>query len=227
MKNMKTKIIIIAVVIIVITAFFGWRYYYLPNVVMAGRSPVMQNAKISSQASKKETGKVKSAPAINMRTKPKVVEKENLLKNGRFKERLENWQLWQSAKTFSNTVNIINVTSKTFKNAVRIENPIKKLVGIQQRVKVKSNTVYRLSGIVRSTATNNNDIIFGGRIGFFLPPQKEKQIVWMSEYNQWWEKEVIFTNKINGMATVYIHMGYGGVASTGEFSDVRLEEMGR
>ena len=223
---MKTKIIIITVVIITIAVIFGWRYYYLPNVVMADRSPVLQNDKINSQAAKKETGKVKSAPVINMRTKPKVVEKENLLKDGRFKEKLKNWQLWHSAKTFSNSVKFINVTGKNFGNAVRIENPIKKLVGVQQRVKVKSNTVYRLSGIVRSTATNNNDIIFGGRIGFFLPPQKEKQIVWMSEYNQWWEKELIFTNKINGMATVYIHMGYGGVASTGEFADIKLEKVG-
>ena len=223
---MKTKIIIITVVIITIAVIFGWRYYYLPNVVMADRSPVLQNDKINSQAAKKETGKVKSAPVINMRTKPKVVEKENLLKDGRFKEKLKSWQLWRSAKAFSNTVKVINVTAKTFENAVRIENPIKKLVGVQQRVKVKSNTVYRLSGIVRSTATNNNDIIFGGRIGFFLPPQKEKQIVWMSEYNQWWEKELIFTNKINGMATVYIHMGYGGVASTGEFADIKLEKVG-
>jgi len=148
---------------------------------------------------------------------------ENLLKNGQFKEKLKNWQLWHSAKTFSNTVKIISVVGKNFRNAVRIENPLKKLVGIQQGVKVKSNAVYRLSGTVRSTATNNNEIIFGGRIGFYLPGQKEKQIVWMSEYNQWWKKELVFTNQFTGMATVYVHMGYGNVASTGEFTDVRLE----
>ncbi len=222
---MKTKIIVIIVVLISIAALFGWRYYYLPNVVMAGRSPVLKKTKINSQSIKKETKKVKSAPVINMRTKPKMVKKENLLKDGQFKEKLKNWQLWHSAKTFSNTVKFINVTGKNFKNAVRIENPIKKLVGIQQLVKVKSNTIYRLSGTVRSTATNNNDIIFGGRIGFYLPPQKEKQIVWMSEHNQWWRKELIFTNQVTGMATVYIHMGYGNVASTGEFTNISLEKI--
>ena len=220
---MKTKIIVIIVVLISIAALFGWRYYYLPNVVMAERSPVLQKAKISSQTAKKETEKVKSVPVINMRTKPKVVKKENLLKDGQFKEKLKTWQLWQSAKTFSNSVKIINITGKNFKNAVRIENPMQKLVGIQQLVKVKSNTIYRLSGTVRSTATNNNDIIFGGRIGFYLPGQKEKQIVWMSEHDKWWRKELIFTNQITGMATVYVHMGYGGVASTGEFTDISLE----
>ncbi|RLD12314.1 MAG: hypothetical protein DRI44_01115 [Chlamydiae bacterium] len=102
---------------------------------------------------------------------------------------------------------------------------MKKLVGIQQRVRVVSNVVYKLSGIARSTAAKNNKIIFGGRIGFFLPPQKEKQIVWMSEYNHWWKKELIFTNQVTGMATVYVHMGYGGVASTGEFTNIRLEKL--
>ena len=154
---------------------------------------------------------------------PKVVGSENMLVDGQFKEKLKNWQLWHSAKTFSNSVKFINVIGKNFKTALRIENPMKKLVGVQQLVKVKSNTIYRLSGIVRSTAANNNDIIFGGRIGFYLPPQNEKQIVWMSEYNQWWAKELIFTNQVTGMATVYVHMGYGGVSSTGEGTDIRLE----
>ena len=223
---MKTKIIIIAVVLISIAALFGWRYYYLPNVVMAERSPVLQKTKINSKSIKKKSGKVKSAPVINMRTKPKVVKKENLVKNGGFKEKLKQWQFWQSAKTHSNTVKFINVANKNFQSAVRIENPMKKLVGIQQLVKVKSNAIYRLSGIARSTATKNNDIIFGGRLGFYLKGQKEKQIVWMSEHNQWWKKELIFTNQVSGMATVYIHMGYGNIASTGEFTNIKLEKIG-
>jgi len=48
-----------------------------------------------------------------------------------------------------------------------------------------SDAVYRLSGTVRSVATNNPDIVFGGRIALWQIGQKEKQIVWMSEYNQW------------------------------------------
>ena len=76
------------------------------------------------------------------------------------------------AKIFSNTIKFINVTGKNFKNAIRIENPMKKLVGIQQRVKVKSNSVYRLSGSARSTVTNISEILFGGRIGLYIPGQK-------------------------------------------------------
>jgi|GEM_PF-460161 len=148
--------------------------------------------------------------------------KINLLKNGNFDNKLENWSFWQSAKTLSNTVKIISVSGKKFKNAVRIENPMKKLVGIQQRVRVISNAVYKLSGIARSLG-NDKSKIFGGRIALWLPPQKEKQIVWMSEYNNWWKKDLIFTNQVTGIATVYVHMGYGGVASTGEFTNIRLE----
>jgi len=218
---MKTKLFIILFVILMVAALFGWRYYYLPNVVMAKRTPVDQKTKIDS-ASEEKTGEVKSAPVVNIRTEPKVVEKLNLLKNGSFNEKFKNWQLWHSAKTLSNTVKIINVTGKKFRNAVRIENPMKKLVGIQQRVRVISNAVYKLSGIARSLG-NDKSIIFGGRIGFYLPPQKEKQIVWMSEYNNWWKKELVFTNQVTGIATVYVHMGYGGVASTGEFTNIRLE----
>ena len=101
---------------------------------------------------------------------------------------------------------------------------MKKLVGIQQRVHVVSNAVYKLSGIARSLG-NDKSKIFGGRIGFYLPPQKEKQIVWMSEHDKWWKKELVFTNNITGTAIVYVHMGYGNVASTGEFTNIRLEKL--
>ncbi|MCX7847450.1 MAG: hypothetical protein N2595_05440, partial [bacterium] len=56
--------------------------------------------------------------------------------------------------------------------------------------------------------------------------QPEVQLVWMSEYNYWWPKEVVFTNKdYDGAAVVYAHMGYGKFASTGEFTNIRLEEV--
>ncbi len=221
---MKTKLFIILFVILIITALFGWRYYYLPNVVMAKRTPVGQKTKISSSSYKKLIDRVESSTVINMRTEPEIVEKPNMLKNGSFNEKLKNWQLWHSAKSFSNTVKIINVSGKKFKNAVRIENPMKKLVGIQQIVRVVSNTVYKLSGIARSLG-NDKSKIFGGRIAIWLPPQKEKQIVWMSEYDHSWKKELIFTNQVSGIATLYVHMGYGRVASTGEFTNISLEKL--
>ncbi|MEA3496282.1 MAG: hypothetical protein U9R42_09630, partial [Bacteroidota bacterium] len=69
------------------------------------------------------------------------------------------------------------------------------------------------------------NIFFGGKLAFFIPGQKEKQIIRISEYNQWWRKELIFTNQVSGIATVYVHIGYGNVASTGDFTNIRLEEI--
>ncbi len=112
-----------------------------------------------------------------------------------------------------------------FSNGVlKIQNPYKKLIGVQQRVNVVSGAVYRLSGVARFVATTQANMIFVGRISFYLPSQKEQQLVWMSEYNQWSQKELVFTNKVVGTATILVHLGYGGVGTTGEFTNVRLEK---
>ncbi len=47
----------------------------------------------------------------------------------------------------------------------------------------------------------------------------------MSECTDWWRRQVEFTNQVTGTAVVYVHLGYGKVASTGEFSDIRLERI--
>ncbi len=150
----------------------------------------------------------------------------NLVKNSCFADNLNNWYKWKDANKYTNSIKIIsNVRCKNIKNAVRIENPYKKFLGVRQNINVSSGTIYQLTGYARSIYDNRKKL-FGGRIGFWLPPQKEKEIVWMSEYNQWWKKELVFTNQVSGMATVYVHMGYGNVASTGEFTDIRLEKIG-
>jgi|GEM_PF-1367306 len=152
----------------------------------------------------------------------------NLLKNGIFKSELSNWSYWQYARQTTNSVTVVEANGlRSIDFALRLENPEAKLLGIAQNVNVVSGAIYRLSGIARSVTTEDPKIIFGGRIGFWLPPQKEKQIVWMSEYNKWWGKELIFTNQVNGHATVYVHMGYGNVSSTGEFTDIRLENISK
>ena len=140
-----------------------------------------------------------------------------LIKNGRFLDGMDDWHYWQYGVTHTNNVIIQN-------NVLRIENPFKKLIGVQQSVNVVSGTVYKLSGVARSVATTQSDIIFGGRIAFFLPPQKEKQLVWMSEYNQWSQKELVFTNEVTGEAAILVHLGYGSVGTTGEFTNIRLEQ---
>ncbi|MCX7001950.1 MAG: hypothetical protein NTV22_01605 [bacterium] len=50
-------------------------------------------------------------------------------------------------------------------------------------------------------------VLFGGRVALFRPPQPEQQIVWMSEYNNWLRKELVFTNQVTGTAVVYVHLG--------------------
>jgi len=150
------------------------------------------------------------------------IDDKNLIKNSNFSDKLNNWEYW-GAGTKSN--NLIQIKRGVSGNYIQINNPDKKLIGVKQNINVTSGTVYRLSGKARSVLTTDSKILFGGRIAFFIPGEKEKQIVWMSEYNNWWNKEIIFTNQISGVATVYIHMGYGNVASVGEFTDVKLEKL--
>jgi len=91
-----------------------------------------------------------------------------LLKNGKFEQRFSSWKPWQSARNSSNLLSIISIRDVAgCRNALRIENPGAKLIGLQQLVKVSSGKVYRISGSCRSTATSNSKILFGGRIGFW------------------------------------------------------------
>jgi len=157
----------------------------------------------------------------------KIIRKDSgLLKNGKFEQRFSSWKPWQTARNSSNLLSVITIRDVPgCRKALRIENPKAKLIGLQQLVKVSSGKVYRLSGTCRSTGTSDSKILFGGRIGFWLPPQKEKQIVWMSEHNKWWAKSLEFTNQVDGTACIYVHMGYGNISSTGEFTNISLEEM--
>ncbi len=140
---------------------------------------------------------------------------------------MENWNYWRASEEEQKYISALTIQQgDTKKSYVRIENPMKKLIGIQQRVSLASGAVYRLSGTVRSTITEDSGILFGGRIGVhFMGKVPDKEIVWMSEYNKWWRKSLVFTNTIPGVATVFVHMGYGGVASTGEFTDITIEKL--
>jgi len=253
---MKTKNIVVSVVLIIVVAsIFGYRYWFVPNFIMPKRVPVAlaqktedggrrtedRRRKTEDGGQKTEDGGrktksvVKVEPVIKKSEPVKEIKKskaqiqsyKNLLKNSLFKNGKENWQPWQHAKNLHKNITIVDVeNNKNFDSALRIENPKAVLIGLQQLASLKSGTVYRLSGIARSTQNDDNKKIFGGRIAIFLPPQKEKEIVWMSEYNKWWKKELIFTNQVTGVASIFVHMGYGGVSSTGEFANIKLESLG-
>ena len=150
---------------------------------------------------------------------------DNMIRNAKFNLQLKNWEFWNEGKNESENISVVKTENlNTATNALRIENPKAKLMGVQQLIRVVSGEVYRLSASVRSSG-NDSSKIFGGRIAFWLPPQKEKQIVWMTDYNKWWGKKLTFTNEVTGKAVVYVHMGYGNVASTGEFTNIRLERI--
>ena len=157
--------------------------------------------------------------------KKKVIFK-NILKNGTFSNGKSFWNPWQNARANSNLIKIVEYKGKSGKyNSLRIENHFKKLIGLNQAVKVKKGRIYKLSAAARSTFTNSSAIIFGGRVGIRLPHRKERALIWVTEFNDWWKKSLLFTNRHSGTAVVYVDMGYGNVISTGEFADVRLEEM--
>ncbi len=148
----------------------------------------------------------------------------NLIKNGNFVDEKKCWSPWQYANTYSNLVKVVTYEGKNGKYKVlRIENPYAKLIGLNQAVKVEAGKIYKLSAAARSTVTNSSAIIFGARVGIRLPHQRERQVIWMTEFNDWWKKKRIITNEFTGTAVVYIDMGYGSAISTGEFADVRLE----
>ena len=156
-----------------------------------------------------------AAPAVRGR---------NLLRNSDFAQGLQFWSLWQHGRTHPEWVTVTNLPGRLGSyNALHLANPKALLVGVQQSAGVVSNKIYRLAGSVRSMYTNDSSRIFGGRIAFYLPPQPERQLVWTSEFNDWWKRELVFTNQLTGTALVLVHMGYGGVVSTGDFTDVRLE----
>ena len=205
------------------------------NEVISNQLSVISDSKLQTENPRRggtpSSRKLKTAAHLKLSTQKSALDSlaesmqncfaevdAQMLQNGRFLDGMANWQYWQYGVAHTNNIMVQD-------NIVRIENPSAQLIGIQQRIAVVSGAVYRLSGVARSVATTQSDIIFGGRVAFFMPPQKERQLVWTSEYNEWSQREMVFTNAVTGTATILVHMGYGRVASTGEFANIRLEQV--
>lgn len=230
--------------VVCIIGLFVWRYWYQPRQYQrqqASRIAAAQVA-VTSQVSATATTSPgiqvtpQALPALGTQGANQSVASgqvsaqagplHSLLKNGDFSAGLANWGLWREAKARPETLRVVSFsTPQGVRYALRIENPFCAPIGVQQPVRVTSGTVYRLSAMVRSIAGHDTNVIFGGRVAFYLPPQREQEIVWMTEYNKWWRRELIFTNLVDGLATVYVHLGYGNVATTGEFTDIVLEKL--
>lgn len=152
----------------------------------------------------------------------------NLLRNSEFAQGLRYWTPWQYAKQDSNVVAVVTYPGgRGSYRALRIANARSELAGVQQLVHVVSGEVYQLRAACRSMVTNDSKILFGGRVALYHPPEPERQLVWTTEFNNWWTRSLVFTAEASGVGVVLVHMGYGRVASTGEFADVRLEHLER
>jgi len=173
-----------------------------------------------------------------------TIDETNLLKNGNFQHDLSSWRFWNYAKNDTTTVKRLEynkiitrsyielngngeIEEKTKEKSVasasvRIRNLKNKRTGLSTVCNVTSGRVYRLSGSVKTVDSSN---LFGARLAFFLPPQKEKQILWVWEKKDWIRKSLTFTNNVSGSATIYFHMGYGNNAATGAFKNIRLEQI--
>lgn len=145
----------------------------------------------------------------------------NLVRNGAFAEGLRYWNLMGE----TNGIRVVRVSQGEPRTWLRIENPHAVIKGVRQSVPVVSGAVYRLSGRVRSCA-GYAPVLFGARICWEARPQPPHQLIWMTEYDRWWEKELIITSDVTGEVQIEATMGYGQVGSTGEFTDIKLECLG-
>jgi len=150
----------------------------------------------------------------------------NLVRDGVFGSGLAAWKPWQAACIQTSAVRCVPCTGVTgVAAAVRIGNAAIQLIGIKQEVSAVSGATYRLSGLARSTAAADPAALFGGRLALNLPGEPEREIVWMNEDTRWQRRELVFTPATTGAGTLFVHMGYGNVTGTGEFADVRLEQV--
>lgn len=197
---------------------FGWHVYEYkgggqqPATVIARQQPAQETPPSPPPPPPPATPPPPPAPAAT-----------NLLRNGRFAQGTAGWTYWSQTKQFTNAVTTVAYPGRVATTALRLENPGGALIGMQQLVNVRSGQVYRLGARVRSTVTTDSKMPFGARVAVYAPGQPEYAVVWFSQATNWWRQEVAFTNAYTGTATVYAHLGYGKTATTGEFTDVRLE----
>ncbi len=244
--NLKTLLIVElhVVAVLAIAGVLAWRLWYVPRhlqtakpaeTVVVGVPPTSPetdpaavpapSAKPVAQPAAQPAAKPAAQPTTSPATSAAALSdgKGNLLKNGSFAEGLKCWTFWRAARDVKDAVVVVPIEYYNNTSAARINDPQGELMGVQQLVSVESGKVYRLSGAVRSLATTDSSVLFGGRIAFFQP-QREHELKWVTENTNWWEQSLVITNDVTGVATVYAHMGYGNAHSTGEFTCIRFEQ---
>lgn len=142
--------------------------------------------------------------------------KESVVKNGSFKEGLNSWRYWRidenKGKQFIKAEN----------STLSIQGQLNTLMGVAQSVKVSSGTVYRLCAKVRSAGDSETKGFLGARLALYADGQKEQQVVWLYKNKDWEEKELVFTNRYSGLATLFVHTGYTTNAVCCTVKDISL-----
>ncbi|MBR5946182.1 hypothetical protein IKZ80_03765, partial [bacterium] len=140
--------------------------------------------------------------------------------NGDFKDGTKGWTFWQIPAEEAS--NFITRVSGEFGDCVQIKGqPGNRLMGMSQAVSVVSGAVYKLSANVKSLDAKEKTL-FGARVAFYAPGQKEQQLLWTYNTKGWEDKNLIFTNSYSGAATLYFHTGYTTNSCTALFKDLSL-----
>ena len=141
---------------------------------------------------------------------------KNLVKNNSFKEGLTGWRFWRINEENGN--NFI----KAGDSSLLIQGQYNTLMGIAQNVKISSGTVYRMSAKVRSKEIPKAKSFMGARLALFAEGQKEQQVVWLYSNEDWEERNIVFTNRFSGVATLFVHTGYTTNAAECLVKEIKL-----
>lgn len=141
--------------------------------------------------------------------------------NPNFVKDHDKWEYWRLSK--ENGERLISALNDGTNDFVRIENQSGKLLGLIQGVKVLTGSVYRISAECRVPEENTSQN--GGRVFLNIPESRERQITFLGNSHEWVRKELVFTNRVTGIASFVIHTGYGNFKGKTDFKNVRLEEI--
>lgn len=135
----------------------------------------------------------------------------------------EKWKKWSAGGPALGETAITHteVDGRT-QSVVRIANTATHYFGLLDRVYMESGGVYRMSGMARYAGPPPAQVFYG-RLACYLHGQAEQDIVWPEAVSEWTRRTCIFTNMVNGVATIFVHLGYGNVITTAEFADIRVE----
>lgn len=159
---------------------------------------------------------VKKAPAKTVE-KPDddFIVKNNLVKNNSFRDGLSAWRFWRINE--ENGKKLIKAEG----SSLSIKGQLNTLMGVAQSVRVESGTVYRLSAKVRSKDPEEKSFM-GARLALYADGQEEQQVVWLYKNKDWEEKNLTFTNRYSGLATLFVHTGYTTNAAECLVKDIAL-----